>query len=254
MNSATVYAGGYENSSAAVYRTTNSGNNWYKLSASGLSGYVYHLAIDPISTDILFAGTGSGVYRSTNAGTNWSSTGFSGGRANAVLIDPSDPSCIYAGTHYNGVYKSTNSGSTWSQINDGLLELSINRLGINPENYLFAGTTEGSVYRLQLEPGAVEEDNRLPQKRINLHAYPNPMTSITTISFQLCQPVHVELSIYDIQGRLIKKLYHGQQEAGSHALQWDGKDAKQNKVPAGVYLYRLTTETMCQFEKLILLK
>lgn len=254
VNSAVVYAGGYENSSAAIYKTTNSGNNWYRLSATGLTGYVYHLAIDPVNTDILYAGTSSGVYRSTDTGTTWSSTGFSNGQVNAVLLDPADHSNIYAGTNYNGVYKSTNAGSSWSQINDGLLELSINRLGINPENYLFAGTSEGSVFRLQLEPGAVEENNIVPDTRLAVQAYPNPMTHLITISYQLCSSMEVDLSIYDIQGRLVKRLGKGMQEPGVHVHQWDGTDEKEDRVSAGVYLYKLTTETTTQVEKIILLK
>ena len=254
VNSTTVYAGGYENSSGAIYKTTNAGNNWYKLSATGLSGYVYHLAIDPIDTDILYAGTSSGVYCSTNAGTNWTSTGFSGGQVNAVLIDPADHLNIFAGTNYNGVYRSTDGGSTWLQINDGLLELSINRLGIDPENYLFAGTTEGSVYRLQLEPGAVKENNETPRARSTVQVYPNPMTHTTTISYHLSTSMEVDLSIYDIQGRLVKRLSSGVQASGIHTRQWDGKDEKQEKVPAGVYLCELTTETTSRVEKIILLK
>ena len=194
------------------------------------------------------------MYRSTNAGTDWSSTGFCGGQVNAVIIDPAAPSNIYAGTNYSGVYKSTNNGSTWLPINDGLLELSINRLGINPETYLYAGTAEGSVYRLQLEPGAINENNSTPPMRMTLHAYPNPMTDVTMISYQLDKPANVELSIYDIGGRLIKKLSSGRHESGIHKQHWDGKDEKQNKVPAGIYLYKLTTETMSQFDKLVLLK
>lgn len=252
-NSNIVYAGGYESSAPAIYKTTNAGSSWSKLTATGLSGYVYDLAIDPISTNTLYAGTGSGVYKSTNSGVNWSSTGFSGSRTNALIIDPDDNSVIYAGTYTNGVYRSTNSGGSWTQMNDGLDELTINRLGINPGVYLYAGTDGASMYRWSLQVG-VEEAKENFEAGFVLFARPNPATRKTTIQYGLPKETRVSLGIYDIQGRLVKILVQGVQSAGLHAVQWDGFDEQNHTAGAGVYFFILATEQETTIRKLILVR
>lgn len=251
-NSNIVYAGGSESNTPAIYKTTNAGSSWSKLTATGLSGYVYDLAIDPISTNTLYAGTANGVYKSTNSGTNWSSTGFSGSRTNALIIDPDDNSVIYAGTYSNGVYRSTNAGGSWTQMNDGLDELTINRMGINPGVYLFAGTDGASMFRWSLQVGVEESQN--PETRLVLFAYPNPAKTNTTIQYALSRETAVDLAIFDIQGRLVRELIQGEQSAGMHTVFWDGHDEQKNLVAAGVYFYKLTTGYESAIGKLILVK
>jgi hypothetical protein len=69
---------------------------------------VYALAIDPYSTQTVYAGSSKGLYRSTNGGTNWAAIGnasLSISRVNALAIDPLSPTTIYAGTD-NGILRS----------------------------------------------------------------------------------------------------------------------------------------------------
>lgn len=249
-NSNIVYAGGIENSAGVIYKTTNAGSNWSKLTATGLSGYVYDIAFDLVDTDILYAGTESGVFKSTNGGNNWSNTGFSGGRTNQVLINP-DNGDIYAGTNSNGVYISTDDGSTWLQQNDGLDNLTILRLGINPGDYLFAGTSGNGFYRWNLTVG-IEEENF--ETKSVFYAKPNPFETKTTINFQLSKEAFVNLSIYDVQGRLVRVIKNGVESAGNHSTVWFGLNDKNMKVASGVYFYKLTIDDQAHMQKLILVK
>ncbi len=253
-NSNIVYAGGYE-SGSAIYRTTNSGGSWTKLPATGLSGYVYALAIDSDNTNIMYAGTSSNLYKSTNSGSTWATTGFSGGRTNTILIDntSTDATMIYAGTYSNGVYRSTNNGSSWEPMNDGLGGMNINCLDVNPNNYIFAGTNGSSTYRWSLLVGA-EESKEESIGRFVFFAKPNPAKRQTVLNFQLTRETAVELSIYDIQGRLVKNLISDIKQAGTHKISWDGLDGKDNRVSAGIYFCRLKTENTDYLEKLILVK
>ncbi|HEC78009.1 MAG TPA: T9SS type A sorting domain-containing protein [candidate division WOR-3 bacterium] len=253
LNSNVVYAGGYESSAPAVYKTTNNGANWSKLPATGLSGYVYSLAVDPVNTDVLYAGTLNGVYKSTNGGSTWSSTGFSGGRTNALVIDPDDNATIYAGTSSNGVYVSTNSGASWSQMNEGLGTFDIECLDINPGMYLFAGTNGKSMYRWSLLVGTEEVDNDL-NGNFGLSATPNPMRQRTVFQYTLSEESRVKLSVYDVQGRLVKNLVDEIQQAGVHQLYWNGRDDRNVRVPAGVYFCKFATDNSISLKKLIILK
>jgi len=83
---------------------------------------------------------------------------------------------------------------------------------------------------------------------------PNPFTPSTTIRFALSAAVPVELSIYSIQGRLIRTLVDGLRDPGGHIVEWDGRDAAGTEVAAGVYLYRLSTGEFEETRKMILVR
>jgi len=69
----------------------------------------------------------------------------------------------------------------------------------------------------------------------------NPSSGPTKISFRLTEPSKVKLSVYDLQGQLIRVLANDVYEAGNHDLFWDGKN-NGRYVNLGVYFYRLETE------------
>jgi len=51
----------------------------------------------------------------------------------------------------------------------------------------------------------------------------------------------VDLSIYSIDGRLVRNLARGTLPAGRHALEWDRRDGRGDRVGSGLYIVRLTT-------------
>jgi flagellar hook assembly protein FlgD len=59
------------------------------------------------------------------------------------------------------------------------------------------------------------------------------------IRFELPKASHVSLVIYDLGGRQITQLESGVKTAGVHLVRWDGRDNAGNRVPSGVYFYRL---------------
>jgi flagellar hook assembly protein FlgD len=50
----------------------------------------------------------------------------------------------------------------------------------------------------------------------------------------------VTLSIYDVLGREIRTLVQAPQLPGVHSAYWDRRDTEGHRIPAGVYLCRLT--------------
>jgi len=69
--------------------------------------------------------------------------------------------------------------------------------------------------------------------------YPNPFNPETTIEYGLPNPGFVELSIYDINGKLVRTLVAEEKRAGNHWVKWDARDENSSLVSSGVYLYRL---------------
>jgi predicted outer membrane repeat protein len=59
------------------------------------------------------------------------------------------------------------------------------------------------------------------------------------IEFQLPEPCHVRLSIYDVQGRLVRRVVDETRSAGSHAVVWDAEDTSERRVRPGVYFVSL---------------
>jgi hypothetical protein len=84
--------------------------------------------------------------------------------------------------------------------------------------------------------------------------YPNPFNNITTISYILTDKSDVNILIYDILGRQIRKMEYNDQSIGSYYINWDGTDKNGDPVSTGLYLYQLVTRDFIQTKKMILLK
>lgn len=106
------------------------------------------------------------------------------------------------------------------------------------------------------EKVAVEEEQRLmPEKRTVLYSnYPNPFNPQTTVSYYLQSSSYVELTVYNIRGKKVNKLYAGHQQAGEHSLIWEGRDNNNKHVAGGVYLLRLKTDFGENHVRMLLLK
>ena len=83
---------------------------------------------------------------------------------------------------------------------------------------------------------------------------PNPFRLATTIRFELPRAASAELGVYDVGGRLVKRLVSGPLPAGSHAAIWDGTDKDGNRVPSGVYLSRLRVGGQAQARHVVLVE
>ncbi len=92
--------------------------------------------------------------------------------------------------------------------------------------------------------------------------HPNPFSAQgdptrspeTAIRFTLSVADDVELRIYDIRGRLVRTLVRGIRNAGAHTVHWDGRDARGQALPAGIYLYRLRVGEAEQVRSMMLMR
>ena len=69
--------------------------------------------------------------------------------------------------------------------------------------------------------------------------YPNPLNPGTTIEFTLPSAERTVVRVFDALGRSVAVLFDGRLEAGSHQVQWVGRDAAGLESPAGVYFVRI---------------
>jgi photosystem II stability/assembly factor-like uncharacterized protein len=136
-----------------VFKSTNGGQSWAVANTGLPVAIIKSLKLNPRRGATVYAGTnGAGVYRSRNGGESWeaANTGCAPASIDDILVSPADPSVLYAGLsgcsfrclHAAGVCKSTNGGRRWEMTNEGLPDLQVLTLALEPGNpdVLYAGT------------------------------------------------------------------------------------------------------------------
>ena len=99
----------------------------------------------------------------------------------------------------------------------------------------------------------------VPKKNALLPNYPNPFNPETWIPYGLSEAADVEVSIYAVNGRLVRKLALGHQPAGlyqrkSRAAYWDGRNDFGERVASGLYFYTLTAGKFTATRKMLIRK
>ncbi len=95
----------------------------------------------------------------------------------------------------------------------------------------------------------VTSDDQAPMEMNLRQNYPNPFNEKTTIEYTLPQETMVELVLWAVDGRMVKKVIHSRQPAGPHRLLIDSKE-----LSAGVYFYQLKTSSFSLMKKMIYLR
>jgi hypothetical protein len=83
---------------------------------------------------------------------------------------------------------------------------------------------------------------------------PNPFNPTTMITYSLPNPGHVELSVYDTQGRRVATILDREETEGPHLAQWDAKAGNGVSVAPGVYFLRLKAASEIESRKITLVK
>lgn len=85
-------------------------------------------------------------------------------------------------------------------------------------------------------------------------ATPNPFNPRTAISFTIASPGRVELGIFDLRGRCVRRLASENLDAGQHTRVWNGRTDDGEIAPAGIYLVRLAGGDGTHSQKITLVK
>ena len=84
--------------------------------------------------------------------------------------------------------------------------------------------------------------------------YPNPFNPTTTLKYDLPEDAMVNITIYDMMGRVVKTMVNSQQNAGFKSVRWNATNDKGAPVSAGLYLYTIQAGEFRQTKKMVLLK
>ncbi|MBN2209258.1 MAG: hypothetical protein JW759_08180 [Candidatus Coatesbacteria bacterium] len=107
-----------------VYETIDRGASWCAVNRGILAATVTDMAFHPSLLGTIFVTTQVGFFRTTDNGQNWDLMSLEGSAencldANAVALDPQEPSTVYAGTNRGKVIKSVDDGDTWVELYAG---------------------------------------------------------------------------------------------------------------------------------------
>ncbi len=140
----TIYAATF----SGVYKSDDSGALWRSVS-NGLGGaFISAMAMQAGSSAAVLFAAGEGVFKSADGGATWVSSdqGLPDVSIEHLVVDPSSPMILYAGSPAAGVHKSDDGGATWAPINSGLTNTFVRGLIVDPSRpgVLYAGTQGGA--------------------------------------------------------------------------------------------------------------
>lgn len=159
-------------------------------------------------------------------------TGASDGHGSVTLAVPSDPAW-QGRTLYGRWYVSDPTAP------DGVAASMAFRLQV-------FGAHGAGVPTVSVNPGSGSAGLRLHG------SMPSPFASATTVRFDLYQAARVRLAVYDVAGRLTRRLFERDRAtAGAYAIPWDGRDDAGTAVPGGMYFYRLETDHGTQTARVV---
>ncbi|UCD36736.1 MAG: right-handed parallel beta-helix repeat-containing protein [Fidelibacterota bacterium] len=119
----------------------------------------------------------------------------------------------------------------------------------------FEGPAPDLGYVEYSSPTAIAADTPPAPLRFTLYPnYPNPFNPATTISYHLPARADITLRVYDLRGREIATLVAGNRPAGTHTVNWHGRDHHGLPVPSGVYVARLEMVGSSAVVRMLLLK
>jgi len=108
----------------------------------------------------------------------------------------------------------------------------------------FTITSSTSIPEIATDSGFTLEQNE-----------PNPCASSTRIAYTLAREApFVRLLVYDVHGRMVRRLIQGEETTGRHVASWDGTDQEGTPVPGGVYFYRLEDGVRSETRKLVVVR
>lgn len=156
---------------SGIWKSTDAGANWEKLSSGLPSGDVggIGIAISPVNPDIVYAiieatGESGGFYRTNDRGASWSkmsSHTAQGQYYNEIYCDPKDKDKVYSVETFSQYTE--DAGKTWKNISTKNRHVDDHALWIDPENtshFLIGG--DGGIYETWDDGQYFHFKNNLP--------------------------------------------------------------------------------------------
>ena len=253
-NSVAIYGSSnvwFGTSSYRVFRSTNGGTSWSS------SPVPFQNSVSVTFSNNLYglAGSDSGMTaRTTDGGVTWNAVSVGGAGSVFGLSAVGDDFFAAEGST---VYRSTDLGSSWASSFTGSIGAlnHLNFVGSGASLLGYAVSGSGTIAAFAgTATGAVEKNNPIPSSFVLAQNYPNPFNPQTRIEFALPKAAHVSLTIFNSVGEEVATLVDNVMSAGTHDVDWNGKNRFSASVASGVYFYRVVAGEFVQTKKMLLVK
>lgn len=251
VDNAVLYAGTDDGN---VWVSTNDGGTWNNVTGNLPNRWVTKVHADPYTAStayVTFSGYRydsplSHVYRTDDYGATWVdlSTNLPEVPINDIVVDPVNPDFLYIATDL-GAFVSYNNGINWGILGTGLPNVPITDFDFDATTQTLLAATYGrSMYKLDVSKTVSNEEVTGLIK--GLKAYPNPAVSNVTIEWNQQQNSPVQLSLFDVNGRLLKTLIQEERTSGKQQFEFNVND-----YPVGNYFLKLQTKGSVETVKLV---
>ncbi len=217
----------YYSTSANVAPAITSGTGSFAIKQGNLPAMpVYDAVVLWSNSQKVLVGTEFGVYSTDDITA-----------ANPVWVDQNGNGFDYVPTyqlrqqtHRNGWIEGINQDS-----------------GVKNHGYIYAGTHGRGIFVCKSFAGPTNVSENIVSVASNsVSVFPNPAGESTNFNIKLTKNAPVQISLFDIQGKLVDVVEYSTLTAGRHSMEYNCSDLK-----AGVYLVRMKSGSDVQTTKLI---
>jgi len=124
----------------------------------------------------------------------------------------------------------------------------------NTINLLNMLLISGNWWRPNLDGTSVYNEQIIVDEVKISSIYPNPFNPIVNIKFEINNSAKVNLTVYDVKGRVVQTLINKLISNGSHTVTWNATNSLGNKVSSGIYFAKLSVNSSVVTKKLLLTK
>lgn len=244
----------------AVLKSINSGFNWV-FQQSNTTNRLRDLHFIDALTGWAVGDNGAIIKTTTGGETaprapiNLTAFGVSSSQINLNWIDSSNNELRFK------IERSTNAGANWLLIDSVAANVvSYNNTGLTPNtiyhyriyavnaagNSPFSNTAFDTTFAVT---GISQENGEIPKEYMLFSNYPNPFNPATSIKFAIPERSFVKITIYDLLGREVERLFQENLDAGNYKLNWIA-----SAYSSGVYFYRIEAGEFSDIKKMMLVK
>ena len=238
-----------------LYWLEQSGDAAGKIQRANLDGSNVELlrALTSVPRDLALDTTKGRLYL-TNSWGKVQRLSFNGSNFQPnLIIGLNSPDGIAVDIIGGKLYWTETGGISCADLNGENIQKVVTDLGMPVDIVLASTLTKAAVASAPAMLVALPEETTL------LPNFPNPFNPETWIPYQLAKPTEVTITIYAVNGQMVRTLTLGYQPAGmyqnrSRAAYWDGRNAFGEPVASGVYFYTLTAGDFTATRRMLIRK
>jgi photosystem II stability/assembly factor-like uncharacterized protein len=223
-----------------VLRSRDTAQTWQSIIVSPDSSSITTFA--SIGNKLLAGTYGEGIYLSLDSGITWTLDNF-GMEGRFVKSIRAFGENVYCCSE-KGIFFSSDSGQHWLNANYGLVNTNVYDIA-SIGNDLYAGIYGAGIWKRSLTGLSVAA----PSRKIIIQNFPNPFFQSTSIKFSTQDHSFAQVSIHNLLGSEVARLFSGELDGGEHTFTWEAQN-----MSAGMYICSVQTGDQILHLPLVIIK